>query len=113
MKFPSAIVPAAWAGLLLLVPAVYAEPHFNCSGVIPFTLARLENFKRHDGFSEAKPGDPRGPNGEEYLSYQFGATPPGRYSTSYLAQIIDEYPFFRAFERDEQVWEPCIFLKTL
>ncbi|CAD6506577.1 BgTH12-07803 [Blumeria graminis f. sp. triticale] len=111
MKFLSAEYYAAWAGLLLLAPAVYAGPHFKCGHVIAFTLIGLENSKFSNGFWEAESDDPRGPNGEEYLSHRFRALPSGGKDTCYLAQLINEYPFFRVFQRTTEVWEPCRFLK--
>ncbi|CAD6506578.1 BgTH12-07804 [Blumeria graminis f. sp. triticale] len=111
MKFLSAEYYAAWAGLLLLVPAVYARPHFKCGKVIAFTLNRLISIEEDDGFTMARPNDPSGPNGEEYLSHRYITVPEGGFSTTYLAQVIDEYPYFRAFERTTQIWKPCVFIE--
>ncbi|CAD6506576.1 BgTH12-07802 [Blumeria graminis f. sp. triticale] len=112
MKFLSAVFPAAWAGILLLVPAVYADPHFDCGDFIGFTLSELTSRKGYDGFVTAEPGEPKGPNGEEYLSHRYRAMRSIIYTTSYLAQPINEYPYFRAFHRTTEVQEPFKFIEN-
>ncbi|VDB96437.1 Bgt-50250 [Blumeria graminis f. sp. tritici] len=112
MKFLNAVFPVAWAGLLLLVPAVYADPHFDCGNFIGFTLRELISCKGHGGFLAADPKDPIGSNGEEYLSHRYSAIRYGIYSFSYLAQPINEYPYFRAFHKTKEVWKPCRFIEN-
>ncbi|VDB96442.1 Bgt-50251 [Blumeria graminis f. sp. tritici] len=112
MKFLNAVFPAALAGLLLLVPAVYAVPHFQC-GVGNFITARMiEKCLKYSAKRRAEPDDPRGPNGEEYWSHRISATPEGGVETPYLVQEIDEYPFIQVYTRNAERWQPCVYMSN-
>ncbi|CAD6506582.1 BgTH12-07808 [Blumeria graminis f. sp. triticale] len=110
MKFLNAVFPAALAGLLLLVPAVYAVPHFKCGGVLTVSIRQIESSMNESGYQRTRPDDPEGQDGQQYLSCRFNAVAGD--DSFCMAQRIDEHPNYRVYLLRGDNWQPCVYMSN-
>ncbi|CCU83284.1 CSEP0491 putative effector protein [Blumeria hordei DH14] len=112
MKFFSSASTAALTCLLSLVPVAHGEPYFKCTQNTIFTMAELQRDKVYFLETNAKHGDPLGPNGEAYPTHRYSMIPIRGYTTTYLFQLVDEAPTFRVFEKQSGEFYPCNLIEN-
>ena len=109
MKFLSAASTALFSSLLLLAEASKLDPYFACSmdqKIYTWVIHRKED---KNYYRDAEPGEPRGPNGEQYLAHIFKKCVFNGEEIRYLVQASNEHPYTRVFEEIDGDWRPCTY----